>query len=120
MRALSYPFSLYKSTDMTNCALLIVYVRYFNKFGLQEESFFCHPLPIHSTIKTKKKIFKTLNGFIQELYIDRGYCCEIYTDGARLPPLSGETGGIVCPHCCMKALYHQQLIKFSEAHIHKF
>lgn len=64
------PFSsiqLDKSTDVTNCAQLMVYVRYTKELSVQEEFLFCHSLPARTTAE---EILKALNDFIQESHID--------------------------------------------------
>ncbi|XP_061587400.1 zinc finger BED domain-containing protein 5-like [Cololabis saira] len=78
------------STDVANCAQLMVYVRFIKELDVQEEFLFCHPLPARTTAT---EIFKALNDFIQENHIDWSRCCGICTDGARA--MTGRHSGLV-------------------------
>lgn len=68
-----WSIQLDESTDITNCAHLMPYVRFFNIVSLQEEFLFCRSLP---------DCFEALNAFIQETHIIWGHCREICADGA--------------------------------------
>ena len=75
-----FSIQLDESTDVANCAQLMVYVRYIEELSVQDEFLFCHPLP---TRTTAEEIFKALNEFMQESHIDWSRCCGICTDGVR-------------------------------------
>ncbi|KAF7643440.1 hypothetical protein LDENG_00239380 [Lucifuga dentata] len=85
-----FSIQLDESTDVANCAQLMVYVRYIKELSIQDELFFCHSLPARTTAE---EIFKALNDFIQENHIDWGRCCGICTDGARA--MTGHHSGLV-------------------------
>ena len=42
-----FSIQLDKSTDVSNCAQLMVYVRFIKGLSVWEEILFCHPLPAH-------------------------------------------------------------------------
>ncbi|XP_022597516.1 zinc finger BED domain-containing protein 5-like [Seriola dumerili] len=75
-----FSIQLDESTDVANCAQLMVYVRFIKELSAQEEFLFCHPLMARTTAA---EIFRALNDFIQEHHIDWSRCCGICTDGAR-------------------------------------
>ncbi|XP_056243076.1 zinc finger BED domain-containing protein 5 [Seriola aureovittata] len=85
-----FSIQLDESTDVANCATLMVYVRFIKELNVQEEFLFCHPLPARTTAA---EIFKALNDFIQEHHIDWSRCCGICTDGARA--MTGRHRGLV-------------------------
>nr|XP_033506785.1 zinc finger BED domain-containing protein 5-like [Epinephelus lanceolatus] len=85
-----FSIQLDESTDVANCAQLMVYVRFIKELSVQEEFLFCHPLPARTTAA---EIFKALNDFIQEHHIDWSRCCGICTDGARA--MTGRHSGLV-------------------------
>ena len=68
----------------------MVYARFIKELSVQEEFLFCHPL---SARNTEADIFKALNDFIQENYINWSRCCGICTDGARA--MTGRHSGLV-------------------------
>ncbi|XP_060780911.1 zinc finger BED domain-containing protein 5-like [Neoarius graeffei] len=85
-----FSIQLDESTDVANCAQLMVYVRYIKELSVEEEFLFCYPLP---TRTTAGEIFKALNDFMQENRIDWSRCCGICTDGARA--MTGRHSGLV-------------------------
>jgi hypothetical protein len=85
-----FSIQLDESTDVANCAQLMVYVRYIEELSVQDEFLFCHPLP---TRTTAEEIFKALNEFMQESRIDWSRCSGICTDGARA--MTGRHSGLV-------------------------
>lgn len=86
----SFSIQLDETTDVANCAQLMVYVHYVKELSVHEEFLFCHPLPSRTTAE---EIFKVLNDFMQENNIDLGCCCGICTDGARA--MTGRHSGLV-------------------------
>ncbi|XP_032376013.1 zinc finger BED domain-containing protein 5-like [Etheostoma spectabile] len=86
----SFSLQLDESTDVANCAQLMVYVRFVKELNVHEEFLFCHPLPSRTTAD---EIFKVLNDFMRENNVDWGRCCGICTDGARA--MTGRHSGLV-------------------------
>ncbi|KAM3835905.1 zinc finger BED domain-containing protein 5-like [Diretmus argenteus] len=85
-----FSIQLDESTDVANCAQLMVYVRFIKELSVQEKFLFCHPLPARTTAA---ELFKALNDFIQENHIDWSRCFGICTDGARA--MTGRHSGLV-------------------------
>jgi len=84
-----FALQLNESTDITNKATLLCYVRYEHKRNIFEDLLFISLL-IHTTAE---EIFNILNEFITSHEIDWLKCVEIATDGARA--MSGRFTGLV-------------------------
>ena len=65
--------------DLSNCAVLVCFVRYVNE-GRVMEGFLCSlKLPGRTT---SSEIFRSLNNYVQEQGLDWGKCVGVCTDGA--------------------------------------
>ena len=74
-----FAIHLDESTDLSNCAVLVCFVRYVNE-GRVMKSFLCSlKLPGRTT---SLKIFRSLNNYVQEQSLDGGKCVGVCTDGA--------------------------------------
>lgn len=77
-----------ESTDVSNYAQLMVYMRYVYQTFIKEEDFlFCEPL---STRTTADEIFKKLNNFLVENGLNWKKCVGFCSDGARA--MTGKHG----------------------------
>ena len=102
-----YSLQLDESTDVSNNANLLVFIRYEFDNKIQEYLLFCHSLP---TRITAEALFNSLNNFITKNEIEWSKCIGISTDGARA--MSGRINGLVAfvkavapavvwNHCCI-------------------
>ncbi|XP_046977632.1 zinc finger BED domain-containing protein 5-like [Vanessa cardui] len=102
-----YALQLDESTDISNDANLLAYVRYEHNDGINEDLLFCMPLPSHTT---GEAIFEVLNKFMSTHEIPWDKCVAVSTDGARA--MTGTRIGlqarvkkmnpsIVWHHCCI-------------------
>ncbi|XP_053170201.1 zinc finger BED domain-containing protein 5-like [Scomber japonicus] len=82
-----FSIQLDESTDVANCAQLMVYVRFIKELSVQEEFLFCHPLPAHTTA--------ALNNFVQENHVYWSRCCGICTDASGARAMTGRHSGLV-------------------------
>lgn len=104
-----YAIQLDESTDLTNYAQLMVYVRFAVKMEITEDILFCEPL---STRTTADEIFKKIDNFFKENGLDWHRCVGMCSDGARA--MMGKYGGVaakvksVAPNC-----------KFTHCSIHR-
>lgn len=79
-----------ETTDITNMAQLICYVRYEDGNTVGEDMLFCQTLPSHTTAD---EIFGKLDGFIRENGMSWEKCVGICTDGANA--MAGVHKGVV-------------------------
>ena len=73
-----FAIQLDESTDLSNCAVLVCFVRHVNE-GRAMKNFLCSlklPGPTSSL-----EIFRSLNNYVQEQGLDRGKCVGVCTDG---------------------------------------
>lgn len=84
-----FAIQLDESTDITNYAQLMVYVRYISETRINEDYLFCEPLP---TRATAAEIFQKLNNFFIENELDWKKCVGFCSDGARA--MVGKYGGV--------------------------
>ncbi|XP_073337223.1 zinc finger BED domain-containing protein 5-like [Pagrus major] len=56
-----FSIQLDESTDVANCAQLMVYVRFIKELSAQEEFLFCHPLPALATKRMPKELRAVLD-----------------------------------------------------------
>lgn len=96
-----------ETTDISNKANLLCYVRYEDGSGVNEDMLFCEALPTHTT---GEDIFVKLNGFMDEQGLDWNKCVGLCTDGAAA--MVGRQAGVVArvkqvaaqakfSHCCL-------------------
>ncbi|XP_061589540.1 SCAN domain-containing protein 3-like [Cololabis saira] len=81
-RVKSSPFfslQLDESTDVTNAALLLVFVRYRWDSSLHEDILFCRELP---TRTTAQECFRCMDNFFSENGMDWQNCVRVCSDGA--------------------------------------
>jgi zinc finger BED domain-containing protein 5/7/8/9 len=98
-----------ESTDLTDFAQLLTYVRYEKDQLIDEEFLFCEPLPTNTTAD---EIFRKLNEFFSKNNIDWKHCVGLCSDGARA--MTGVRGGVVAK---VKAV--SQDAKFTHCSIHR-
>lgn len=79
-----------ESTDISNCAQFITFVRYDTNNGIQEDILFCSPL---ETNTTGKCLFDSFVKRTSKYVIDWGKCIAICTDGAKA--MTGHQSGLV-------------------------
>lgn len=84
-----FAIQLDESTDITNYAQLMVYVRYIFQTKVEEDYLFCEALP---TRTTAEEIFKKLNDFFAETGLDWKKCIGFCSDGACA--MTGKYGGV--------------------------
>ncbi|GBP31268.1 Zinc finger BED domain-containing protein 5 [Eumeta japonica] len=85
-----FTIRLDESTDITNLAQLLTYVRYVHSKKLHEEFLFCRDLSIRTT---GEDIFHMVDSFLKENQWDWSKCVGICTDGARA--MTGRFSGLV-------------------------
>ena len=83
-----FSIQLDETTDVTNFAQLLVYVRYIKNKKMKEEFLFCKPL---QTTTTATDIFDLINNFFEEHSIEWKRLCGVCTDGA--PAMLGCKSG---------------------------
>ncbi|XP_067121126.1 zinc finger BED domain-containing protein 5-like [Centruroides vittatus] len=102
-----FAIQLDESTDVTNAAVLLVYVRYLFTNIVQEDVLFAKPL---KTYTTGEAIFDMINGYFEKNGISWSYCVGVCTDGAK--SMTGKFSGFVArvkkinekiqwTHCCI-------------------
>lgn len=85
-----FAIQLDETTDISDVANLLVYIRYEFASPAQEEFLFCQLL---QTRTTAEHILNLLNEFMQENGLDWNKCVGVCTDGARA--LTGRHSGVV-------------------------
>lgn len=85
-----FAIQLDESTDVTNFAQLMVYVRYEYEQTVEEEFLFCESL---SGRTTATEIFKKVNDFVVANGLNWENCIGICSDGAAA--MTGKHGGVV-------------------------
>lgn len=85
-----FAIQLDESTDITNLAQLLTYVRYVHSKKFYEEFLFCRTLSIRTT---GEDIFHMVDSFVKENQLDWSKCVGICTDGARA--MTGRFSGLV-------------------------
>lgn len=85
-----FAIQLDESTDITNLAQLLTYVRYVHSKKFHEEFLFCRALSIRTT---GEDIFHMVDSFVKENQLDWPKCVGICTDGARA--MTGRFSGLV-------------------------
>lgn len=85
-----FAIQLDESTDVTNSAILLVYVRFEDSGDIVEDMLCCLELPMQTT---SAEIFRVLNEYITNNNIDWNKCVGICTDGAAA--MTGRHSGLV-------------------------
>ena len=83
-----YSLQIDESTDVSDDAQLLVYVRYLGENTLEEEFLFCRAL---ETITRGEDIFALVDSFMKEEGLEWNNCSSICTDGA--PAMLGSRKG---------------------------
>ncbi|KAE9540093.1 hypothetical protein AGLY_005345 [Aphis glycines] len=103
-KSLFYAIQLDESTDISNSAILLIYVRYIDDtFNDIKEEFLC-TLKL-KTFTTADEIFKTMNNYMISKNINWASCIGICTDGAA--SMTGIHSGVVSR---VKEVAHAHLI----------
>ncbi|XP_023813414.1 SCAN domain-containing protein 3-like [Oryzias latipes] len=79
-----------ESTDVTNAALLLVFVRYRWDSSLQEDILFCGELP---TRATAEECFRCMDNYFTENGLDWQNCVGVCSDGAA--SMTGRHRGVI-------------------------
>jgi len=87
-----FALQLDESTDILNNSILLTYVRYIDQdeSDMREDILSISELPMHTN---SSKIFKVLNGFIEDRVLEWKNCIGVCTDGAAC--LTGRNSGLV-------------------------
>ena len=85
-----FAIQLDESTDVTNFAQLMMYVRYEYEQAVEEEFLFCESLPSRTTAN---EIFKKVDDFVVANELNWENCVGICSDGAAA--MTGKHGGAV-------------------------
>ncbi|XP_040275778.1 protein ZBED8-like [Bufo bufo] len=107
-----FSIQLDESTDVANCAQLLVFVRYINDGDFKDEFLFCKPL---ETTTTAHDVFDKVGSFLKEHQISWEKVCGVCTDGA--PAMLGcrsgfqrlvlnESPKVIGTHC----MIHRQIL----------
>ncbi|CAG9814705.1 unnamed protein product [Phaedon cochleariae] len=91
-----YALQLDESTDISNDANLLAYVRYEHNDSISEDFLFCMPLPSHTT---GEAIFEVLNNSMSTNEITWDKCVAVSTDGA-----GAMTGTRICLQAHVKKM----------------
>lgn len=83
-----FSIQLDETTDVTNFAQLLVYVRYYKNDKIKEDFLFCKPL---QTTTTAADIFELIDDFFKKHSIEWEKLCGVCTDGA--PAMLGCKSG---------------------------
>jgi hypothetical protein len=85
-----YALEIDKTTDVTNYANLMCYVRYAYDKNIHDDILFCRTFP---TRTTGEEIFLTLDSYMRDKRIQWEKCVGFCSDGARA--LTGRHSGVV-------------------------
>ncbi|KAL4104409.1 hypothetical protein QTP88_019710 [Uroleucon formosanum] len=101
-----------ESTDITNMAQLMVFIRFDRNDEIIEEFLFCKPLQTHTTSEI---IFTTINEYLIEINLPWSKCVGFCSDGARA--MTGRLSGVAtrikkfAPLCkTMHCMIHRQAL----------
>ena len=98
-----------ESTDLTNFAQLMTYIRYDTAESIEEEFLFCEAL---SSRTTSDEIFKKINQFVITNGIKWENCVGVCSDGARA--MTGQHSGVIT-----KIIQVAPNAKFTHCSIHR-
>ena len=102
-----YSLQLDESTDVSNNAAFLTFIRYEFDGKIHEDILFCQSLP---TRTTSLALFTCLNEFVEANKMDWSKCCGITTDGARamtgvlnglISLVKAKAPNIMTIHCCL-------------------
>ena len=99
-----------ESTDVSNCAILLCFVRYKGKTDFKEELLCYIDLPVRTT---GSEIFRFLNTYVNEKDINWANCVGVCTDGAA--SMTGYRSGVVAK---IKEFAHKEML-FTHCIIHR-
>ncbi|CAH1969119.1 unnamed protein product [Acanthoscelides obtectus] len=109
-----FAISCDESTDIVNCAQLIVYVRYIGGDIIQEEILYSQSLPAGTT---SEDIFNSISNFVEKNGLDWKKLIGLCTDGA--PAMIGVRSGlakklkekntVVSTHCFIHHIHYSAL-----------
>ena len=85
-----FSIQLDETTDITNMAHLLTYIRFIDGETVKEEFLFCEPLPARTT---SNEIFSKLDQFMKTNNIEWKKCVGVCSDGAR--SMTGKHSGVV-------------------------
>ncbi|KAM4604703.1 SCAN domain-containing protein 3-like [Polymixia lowei] len=85
-----FSLQLDESTDVTNAALLLIFVRYRWDSSLQEDILFCGELP---TRTTAEECFRYMDNYFTENGLDWRNCVGVCSDGAA--SMTGRHRGVI-------------------------
>lgn len=85
-----FALQLDESTDVSNRAQLMAFVRFVSETKIIEQFLFCKEL---MTSTTGADIFQVVNTYLQEKQLTWEYCCSICTDGAAA--MTGRIKGFI-------------------------
>ena len=105
-----FAIQLDESTDVSNCAILLCFVRYKGKTDFKKERLFYIDLPGRTT---GSEIFRLLNMYFSEKDINWANCVRVYTDGAA--SITGYRSGVVAK---IKEVAHKEML-FTHCIIHR-
>ena len=105
-----FAIQLDESTDVSNCAILLCFVRYKGKTDFKKERLFYIDLPGRTT---GSEIFRLLNMYFSEKDINWANCVRVCTDGAA--SITGYRSGVVAK---IKEVAHKEML-FTHCIIHR-
>ena len=105
-----FAIQLDESTDVSNCAILLCFVRYKGKTDFKEELLCYIDLPGRTT---GSEIFRLLNTYFSEKDINWANCVGVCTDGAA--SMTGYRSGVVSK---IKEVAHKEML-FTHCIIHR-
>ena len=105
-----FAIQLDESTDVSNCAILLCFVRYKGKTDFKEELLCYIDLPERTT---GSRIFRLLNTYFSEKDINWANCVGVCTDGAA--SMTGYRFGVVAK---IKEVAHKEIL-FTHCIIHR-
>ena len=105
-----FAIQLDESTDVSNCAILLCFVRYKGKTDFKKELLCYIDLPGRTT---GSEIFRLLNTYFSEKDINWANCVGVCTDGAA--SMTGYRSGVVAK---IKEVVHKEML-FSHCIMHR-